>query len=378
MKEKILFLFNVILLILMVLALSACSLKPTYESKSDIKKIVKANYGKDYKLVDTKSYEDDTEEKNLMYEYVFENDDNFSFSMYSYTRHTTFDASESIFYSSMVSDNYIEKKIENNYNEIDNILKSTNLIYKIHSSNINFDLYSFSDIDKLSKALYDVLTLLELDQNNNTDKEYYTISDKVYVSVNLYSGSEKAYGSTHLKHGVLESDIKEDLEKGLMNYIAQGNDFDKFDIPEDKWNNFKVKQATYEYKKNKHITFYYDEDLDDYYTTSLSICLNYDKYDYNHNDALQYIVESKGGTFSRSGWTNKWQIGNNTWKATMSVDSKDNFKSLEVTKNGKKLDLQYSNRGENNIFHQFFTRKTIEELLDVTVVINNDGTAYIY
>ena len=56
------------------------------------------------------------------------------------------------------------------------------------------------------------------------------------------------------------------------------------------------------------------------------------KYDYNHNDALQYIVESKGGTFSRSGWTNKWQIGNNTWKATMSVDSKDNFKSLEVTK----------------------------------------------
>ena len=135
MKEKILFLFNVILLVLMVLALSACSLKPTYKSQSDIKKIVKANYGKDYKLVDTKSYEDDTEEKNLMYEYVFENDDNFSFSMYSYTRHTTFDASESIFYSSMVSDNYIEKKIENNFYFLySHLLQTTSSFFSTNKS----------------------------------------------------------------------------------------------------------------------------------------------------------------------------------------------------------------------------------------------------
>lgn len=378
MKKTIIFLINIVILIMMVFVLSACSTKPTYKSEREIKEIVKKSFGKEYKLVDKKSYEDNTEEKNLMYEYVFENDSNFSFSMYSYTRHTTIDASETIFYSSIVSDNYIEKKIENHYSEIDSILKSTNLIYKIHSSNINFDLYSFSDIDKISKALYNILNILELDKNNNTEDEYYKISDEVYVSIDLYSGNEKAYASTKLKHGVLESDIKEDLEKGLMNYIAQGNDFDKFDIPEDKWNSFKVKQATYEYDEFKQITFYYDETLDDYYTTNLSICLNYDKYDYNHNNNLQNLVEAKGGTFTRSGWTNKWQIGNNTWKATMSVDSKDNFKSLEVTKNGKKLDLQYSNRGENNIFHQFFTRKTIEALLDVTVVINNDGTVDIY
>lgn len=378
MKEKIVFFINVLMLIMMVLVLSGCSLKPTYESESKIKKYVKNNYGKDYKLVDKKSYEDDTDEKNLMYEYIFENSDGNSFSIYSSTGHTTIDASETIFYSSTLSDNYIEKKVEDNYNEIDKILQSTNCPYKITTWNLSADIYSFSEIEKISNALYNILEVLDLEENKNTEKEYYAISDSLSALVTLYSGSENVSSSVKLKHGLSKNDIIEEIESDFMNYIANNNKINQFDVPEEKWEDFHTHKAVYDYGKFQDVEFYYDENLEDYYTSSLALCLNYDEYTYNHNDIFQDLVELNGGTFSRSGWTNTWTIGNNTWKATMTLNVKGDFKDLKVTKNGKEIDLQYSDSGENSIFQQYFTKETVEDLLDVTVTINNDGTVEIY
>ena len=115
-------------LILIVLAgLAACSTEPIYYSQREVKKYVKEHFGKSYKLVDKDSYEDDSKEKNMMYEYIFENDEGIKFSVYSSTRHICIDASESIFYEKRIRDNYIDSVVEFHAEDIEEICEASEL-----------------------------------------------------------------------------------------------------------------------------------------------------------------------------------------------------------------------------------------------------------
>ena len=377
--KKILFsIFCLSLLFAFLFVLTGCSSKPVYMEKSKVLEIVEYNFGDKYKLIDESSYPDTTEEHNTMYEYKFQNSKGNTFSMFSGTSHQG--EPFSAYYQTSVRNNYIEAKLEKYKDDIVRIFNRYSLSYEWRPSYLDITIYSFKDIEKVSKAIYEIKELLDLEENQITSNDYYEIHTYLPVGLTLELGSTHCYVTRDFDRDDSQEYIKSSLENEIINYATNSNILDQIGATAEAMSNFHIKSASHSFGVHNQVTFYYDETMQDYYTRDLSICLNYSKYSYNHNDCFQKLVESKGGTFSRKGWTNTWTIGNDTWYAVMTVNSKGEFEDLEVTKNGQKLNLEYHlYRDEKiTIFQQPFTRKTLEEMTGLTIKITNDGEVEFY
>lgn len=377
--KKILFsIFCLSLLFAFLFVLTGCSSKPVYMEKSKVLEIVEYNFGDKYKLIDESSYPDTTEEHNTMYEYKFQNSKGNTFSMFSGTSHGGEPFSS--FYQSSVTNNYINAKLDRYKDDIDRIFKKYFLSYENKYSYLYITIYNFKDIENVSKAIYEIKELLDLEETNIVSYDQYEIHTYLPVGLSLEVNSKSYYITCDFSRGDSQEYIKSSLENEMIDYATRFGVLDQIGATSEAMSNFHIKSASHSFGIHDQVTFYYDEDVQDYYTRDLSICLNYDKYSYNHNDCFQKLVESKGGTFSRNGWTNTWTIGNNTWYAVMTVNSKGEFENLEVTKNGRKLNLEYClyKDEKNTIFQQAFTRKTLEEMTGLTITITNDGEVEFY
>lgn len=369
----------------LLIFMMGCSVRPEYESKDNIINIVHKNYGSDYQLVKSLSYKDGTAENNMEYEYIFENSKGNSFSMYTYSRHVAIDASVTSFYGKMISDNYVTSKITKQYDKIKKIFDDSKIKYEFINKDksnytINFYLKNIEEINKLSDILYEVNKLIDFEKNLNMDSGIYKISD--YVRVNIYLEPKKnlgygnnAYASYDLKYGIEKEKMQNSIKQDLLSYIYEngGENKENFDISTSQLTDFKVNKVIYELDRFKTITFYLDKTTNDYYTSDIGICLNYDIYSYNHNESFELLVKKIGGSFKKDGWKSSWSIGNNRWDAELKVNSKNEYQDLIVKKNGIKLDLKYYNQYQNSIFQQHFTRKTLEEMLNANINISQNG-----
>ena len=325
----------------------------------------------------------------MMYEYIFQNSKGESFSMYACTTHAVIDATVTSFYDSIVFDNYVKSRIDRQYDKIKTLFDSSKLKYEFKVLNkyyytIDFYLKNTNEIEKLCDTLYEFGQLIDLEKSLNTDSNAYKISDYVRVYFNLepiknieYTNSSCA--SYDLKYGSEKKDMMKSIQQDLLSHIYEngGKNKDNFDLSNINMYDFKVNKAIYEPEQFKTITFYYDESIDDYYTSDIGICLNYDLYNYNHNDLLEVLVKKLGGTFRKDGWTSTCSIGSNTWNATLLVDSKDNYKDLIIKKNDKKIDLKYCMKYENSIFQQHFAVQTLEQMLNANIYISQTGVVTI-
>ena len=144
--------FLYIMACLMLAGITACSTEPVYYSKSEVKQYVKEHFGKSFKLVDEKSYKDDSEEQNMMYEYIFENKEGIVFSVYTSTRHIWVDASESIFYDKAISNNYIDSVVKYHIEEIKEICEGSALDIELDEDNaVKIFLNTYEQIDDAAR-----------------------------------------------------------------------------------------------------------------------------------------------------------------------------------------------------------------------------------
>lgn len=376
MKKRVFicFIFSILVLIIF----TGCSTKPKYVEDSYVYEIAKYNFGSSYKFVEKLSYPDPYDEKVTIYEYVYKNDNRDTFSIYS----TASKMGEpfSGFYSTYVYDDYVAKKIEQHKYEIESVFLSNGLSYEIKKDSFDFTISKFEDIAKIAKAVYKAKEIMKLEETGLDINDKYVIKNTFSTSITLNVGSTSCYTYRTIHKDDTEAKIKSTLENSMLDKATNLGIINDIGATAEALNNFHIEKAYYDIEKFTGITFYYDENLGDYYTSDLSICLNYDKYDYNHNDNMQKLIESKGGTFSRNGWKNTWALKGNTFEAEMTVDSKKEFQDLVVKKNGTKIDLEYSSSplNKNSIFQQYFTRRTLERMLGLTIQIDNDGTVNIY
>lgn len=365
--------------------MSACSSKPVYYSKQEVKQYVSENFGTDYKLVEEKSYPDDTDEQNLMYEYVFRNADT-TFSVFSYTYHPNFDATESIFYGKKISDNYIGSVIQAKLPQIQQICDSASFETEIVDGHfVDFHLDTYEQIPEAAQLLCQIDQLLAFVYD-------YTYPQKGSASwsISLYLEPSKPaevrdssllFGkitmSSSRSDRLNPSDVVEDLQWQLANQIKD-NSATYWSLPDEilyRYPASRIQMA----KINEHTdfafpyTFYYEKDTQNYWMGSLDPCQDFEAFPYVYFDkgTFAQLVQLLGGTYTCDNWTASWQIGANQWTAELITDEKYMYKDLIIKKNGQELVLSPpSNFSNGTASGRRFTPEDLECMLDVSITID--------
>lgn len=182
MKNKMIF---VVTCVLLVFGLTACSSKPTYYSKKEVKRYVKDVFSEKCELKEEKSYPDDSVEGNPIYEYIFETKNGMSFSVYSYTRHPYIAASETRFYEKHIGDNYISSVMALNKDEIEKICQAASFDYDLttyddNDFSINLYLDNYEQIDEAAQIICNIDDLISFKYDYRKYSEYNP-SESVYV-----------------------------------------------------------------------------------------------------------------------------------------------------------------------------------------------------
>lgn len=219
MKKRILFIF----IISVMFILTGCSFKPTYYSKAEVKSFVKDTFGSQYKLKSVNQGEDNSEEKNKMYEYIFENDEGFKFSVYSITAHFVFDATELSTYDKFLRSNYLSAMMNYKSNELKKIIESLSFKADVNYSNgyIYFYLSDYSQLEEAATAIIDIDKLFNFNYKENR------VIYKVGVSIR-YTQSSKTNGyvttlylsnddNSRLGYSV----VLDELKKEINNSVSQ-------------------------------------------------------------------------------------------------------------------------------------------------------------
>lgn len=81
-------------------------------------------------------------------------------------------------------------------------------------------------------------------------------------------------------------------------------------------------------------------------------------------------MEALGGSYTCDDWSAQWQIGDDTWQASLVLDDVD-YEDFTLKKNGQSITLDDPN-GKNNgtVSGRGFSLEDLEKMLGVTFEIN--------
>lgn len=371
-----------------------CSTKPVYYSKSEVKNYVKDVFGKEYKMVDSKSYEDqDDEEKNMIYEYIFENKQGNRFSVYAKTYHIGIDASTTAFYDKSISDDYIRSVYLEKEYELKEISEKSSLQIDINETPyINIHVDNYNQLKEAGKIVSDIDAAMDLKYNyNNADKSNDYFSIYLYYSHDFNGETEETeIGSIYLTNNEKErwtdTEAYEELERLFVSKAKKENN-EGYNIPESLW--YKYPASTIHLTsindnvlpENESFKFLYDEENSFYWIYNLDPCQDFQgfPYLYTNKGKFRYLVEMLGGTYESNDWTATWNIGEDTWNAELKTHMKNDsnyfFDDFIVFCNGKKLKLSDSPKCKKNgtISGRAFTIEDLELLLNVDIYVDQSN-----
>lgn len=144
-----------------LLYLYGCSTKPTYYSKSFVEKYVNIRFDKP-EFIEELSYEDDTREKNMIYEYRYRDRGGIEFSVYCGTSHKRFNASTTIFYQKDISNDYIENVFKLHESTIGELLSDLPFSIDFDIYGINFYLEAEEQIHLATETIVRLDELLDI------------------------------------------------------------------------------------------------------------------------------------------------------------------------------------------------------------------------
>ena len=384
-----------ILVLLACLPLAGCSTEPVYYSEEEIVSYIRSVYGPDYRLTQRSSYEDDTEEKNLVYVYQFENSEGMSFSVSTYSYHIGIDATTTAFYSKGITDDYAQRRIAFKEAEIRAVLEGSPFVWDFSQANSGIDL-GVEDYLQLPQAAQLVAELdRAVDMEGDFHDTTYTSNDAwVYLYLKPTPGMEdpdsegESWQSNYryrlmavsLTRGGEEQrldgeDLAWRLQWNLADEVKTGR-MPYYDLPD---------QFLYQYpagylrveglapEPEHQYGFRFDLNSRKYWISSLDPCQDYEEFPYNYSDrgAFAALVEALGGSYQCTEDGAEWTIGEDTWTATLLLDQEHNFQNLLVTRNGQTLILdEPDGRNNGTVSGRAFTLEDLEQLLGVTVEVD--------
>lgn len=330
-----------IYLIAFILFLSACSTKPTYYSKSDVDKYVHARFDSP-KLIEEVSYKDDTKEKNMIYEYRYQDNQGIEFSVYCGTSHTRFNASTTIFYQKDISNNYIAAVYDLHEDEIMHILDELPFCVELNASRIQFHLENEEQISLAALAIIQLDELLNFhyysdEMNYQVDINFYPVNassdalDADSITAITFSNGQKERlryedVKTIIEQEVTDKSKQNNVDYGLSNALMQ-----KYDAP-----------ILHLFIDGKEMEGYELTRRDgSYWMDRLDICQDFEDSPYDNKNIKHFfkLVEEVGGTYQCEDWKAKWVIDKDEWNAELKVIKEEGYRFIRVWKNGKEIEI---------------------------------------
>lgn len=378
-----------------MLFLTACSTEPVYYSKSEVKSYVREQYGWGCKLLEEVVHENgidgnyDADEGQACYEYIFESEDGFQFSVISYTRHITFDASTSIFYEEALSCDFGERFMEYHKEAMQEIIDAYAFETEISGSCVFVDLESYKQLSEVAELFVQLDEYLDyrysvavyVDIKPNIAAEYnengeYRGNHVAKISTSMTQKERKTLDEVYIeleKEFVLN--VKEDYQKGRPSY----------EIPDELWYAYPapslkvVSIAGVEVTEDDEFSygFIYDGELESYTIRNLDPCQDFEEFPYNYTEKglFAYLVKCLGGKYVCDDWKAVWKIGENTWTAKLytknASQSSYEYDKLKVYKNDEKIKLtDIGERRNGTVSGRVYTVEDLEQMLGVTILID--------
>ncbi|MFI3172975.1 MAG: hypothetical protein R3Y58_11515 [Eubacteriales bacterium] len=371
------------------ISLTACSFTPTYYSKNEVKNYVNDIFGNEYSLSDSHSYADE-EEGTMIYEYIFTNKEDFSFSVKSYTDHVSFISGETVFYEKCISDDFLTKMAELHMAEIQSVIYSVPFEVKQYNLGVSCYLEDYTQIPDVAKLIVELDTILDLEYEYTNWKEtksnatyyiyvrlkpntvdYIDVSEETWHSTTKYEIHRITLSHSEEDRFSLDETI-EDIQRSLVYDIRSATETSpaKYEIPDELLYKFPAQKLTIEIEEDTELSynFYYDVEDEKYWIYNLDPCQNFEgSYNYGEKGAFEELVEIMGGTYKCDDWEASWQIGEDTWKATLEIDNNSRYKDFTVWKNGMLLKLDEPNEKNNGtVSGRAFSVSDLEKMLDIT------------
>ncbi len=381
----------IISIFILGLFLAGCSMKPVYYSKSQVKSYVKEVFGKDFSLTEELVYPDNSDEQNDKYEYIFEDEEGFSFSVYAYTSHIYFDASETSFYDKYISNNYLEQRVNFLSEDIYNLIDTSSIPCELESTSMKCYLNNYTDIGALTEFVTKLDTCLSLSYDYGNWPKPQGFSIAIYLRPNSaeyediedwVSNSDynfmKLYLSYQEEERLDDTETYATIERTLVYNIRSGyKDADLYYVLPDEiiykypaqylyWNLDEEAEFTY--------TFAYDVDDGHYWIATLDPCQNFeDSYNYTNRGNFDALVEYLGGTYSCDDWSATWTIGEDTWEASLELDD-SYYEDFNLTKNGEEIELDDpGDKGNGTVSGRSFSTEDLEKMLGITFAIDQEA-----
>ncbi len=398
--KKVIFL----IVILAFLSLTACSVKPVYYTRDEVLSYANRVFGYDIVLLEELAYPDDSEEENMMFEFVFVDDNGIEFSVFDYTGHVNFVSGETIFYEKKISDNYINTMIDYNSEGIEDILKSYGIFDYWFEEGLILHLNDYNQFEATAKAIEEIDALLnfDIDYENwsygslardgyevtvqlKPNAEGYEVVDGEWENGYQYtiarapiSTKEEIQYTAEEYFTLIERElvyiIKDDRKKGNETiYSLPDEILDKYP-PKSLW----LAQIPYDSFEGS-LNFSYNSDDEKYWIDQLDPCQDsIEEYNYWHKESFKDIVEFLGGEYeSTTDWKAKWTVNGDEFEAELIVYENSYYKDFIVYKNGEKLELD-DPKGEKNgtVSGRAFSLEDLEKMLSTEILIDKyDETA---
>lgn len=377
----------IILLLLISFFITGCA-KPTYYTNDEIVNYVNLVFGNNYSLKEIKTKEKNNEKA---YEYIFK--DNLSSFTFSVTSSTT-KTSKSLFsniYQKELTDNFINKKLDEVKTTTDKLLEESKIKYKQHNEYISLYLTNYNEFTKASRLIEKLDNSIALEYNyknwnNLSYNETYKI--KVYLKPTIidYDWQKKEDYlittielSTSKDYRLKRENVKEILEYELIN---KNNNF--YTIEETLYNKYPPKYIYINKVNNQEISDYkfeYDIKTKNYWIYDLDPCQDSSNLSYNYSPKGKFkkLVELLGGTYKSHDYIATYKLNNSTYEMKLVVDEYDYYKNITITKDNKSIILSNpENKNNNTISGRAYTKKDLEKMLDIEIIINeNSGQATI-
>ncbi len=378
-----------------LLTLYSCHIEPVYYSKEEVLDYATDVFGGEIEHIDTLEYPDNSDEENLMYEYVFLDKNGLDFSVYTYTSHVWFDASESIFYDKNINDDYIESMAEHKHNAITAVLNAHLIDYMLYPSDIYLYLTDHNEMQNAAEAIdkIDNILQLEYDYVSSGRHSYSSFIFSIKLKPDLkhldtdnwqedwrYTVSEiRLSNKSDMR---LEAEqVFNEMEREFV-YNVRSDSEQYYDLPDELLYKYPSEYVTLVgqnfvvggEEEGFIYSLSYDPDDDLYWIDTLDPCQESIKeYNYFDKGAFKHLVEAVGGEYSSFDKTAWWTIGDDSYEATLTLGDNSYFVDFEVYKNGEKLELSedLDDKGNGTVSGRAFTAQDLELMLGIDININN-------
>ncbi len=388
----------IIILIAMIACIGfvGCSLDPVYYSKRDVMNYAEKIFGNDIELIEELEYEDDQEESNLMYEYVFQDDSGLEFSVYNYTTHTYLTGNQTIFYQKNIDSDYLLKMVSYKEEDLLPLLDHSNFDYKFEDGYITLYLESYLDLEEASTLLEDIDRLLSFEYDLEAWDEYahnYGLHYRVSLKIKPNYGEEADWENWKENFDLFlisatmsyDADNRKSAEDYFTSaertFVYKVRDSSKSDylIPDELLYKYPAEYLSFtndfSNEENFRYGLTYDIDSDKYWCGFLDPCQEWNEaYNYTNRGSFKHLVESLDGTYESNEWKATWHIGGSKFQAELIVDKDSYYRDFILYKDGEKVDLDIDpDIGNGTVSGRAFSVKDLEQMLNVTISIDNRG-----